>query len=118
MIAKIAQIAEDTVFMTGMIGSKNSPRRLFAPNTMPRGSPISVASTNPVATRPSVMPRLCQRSPLAEIMASASNTRGGPGSTKCGIRSEMSHHTATMIRTSAKRCATRSGRNLRPGVRA
>ena len=25
MIAKIAQIAEETVFMTGMMGSKNSP---------------------------------------------------------------------------------------------
>jgi len=79
MIAKIAQIADDTVFITGMTGSKNSPSRRLAPNRMPSGRPIAVARMKPAATRPSVMPRLLHRSPLAEICNREFHTRTGPG---------------------------------------
>ncbi len=81
MIAKIAQIADETVFITGMMGSKKAPSRRFAPNRMPSGRPTAVAKTKPAATRPSVMPRFTHRSPLADNDLKLSHTRGGPGST-------------------------------------
>ncbi len=67
MMAKIAQIAEETVFKTGITGSKNSPARRFAPSAIPSGSPTRAATTNPTATRHSVIPRLFHRSPLAAM---------------------------------------------------
>jgi hypothetical protein len=79
MIAKIAQIAEETVFSTGSTGSKNSPARLFAPSRIPSGKPVSPANTNPTATRHSVIPRLFHKSPFAAISRSESQTRAGPG---------------------------------------
>jgi len=78
-IAKIAQIAEETVFNTGKTGSKNSPARLFAPSTIPSGSPNNAAATNPIDTRHNVIARFLQRSPLAAISRNASQTRSGPG---------------------------------------
>lgn len=79
IMAKIAQIADDTVFMTGITGSKNSPARLFAPRKIPKGRLTRAAMTNPTVTRQKVMPRLLHRSPLAAISVSACHTRGGPG---------------------------------------
>ena len=72
MMAKIAQIADDTVFSTGSTGSKNSPRRRTAPNMMPNGTLTIVASTKPIETRSSVMARLRHRSPLPRITLNAS----------------------------------------------
>ena len=79
MMAKIAQIAEETVFRTGITGSKKSPARLFAPSTIPNGKPISAANTKPTVTRQNVIPRLFHKSPFAAISRSASHTRAGPG---------------------------------------
>jgi hypothetical protein len=79
IMAKMAQIAEDTVFITGITGSKNSPARLFAPRKMPNGKLTRAAMMNPTVTRQSVIPRLLQRSPLAAISLSACHTRAGPG---------------------------------------
>jgi hypothetical protein len=81
MIAKIAQIADETVFNTGRTGSKNSPARLFAPRKMPSGKPVSAANTNPTTTRQSVIARLFHKSPFAAISRRASQTRSGPGKT-------------------------------------
>ncbi len=64
MMAKIAQIAEETEFRTGITGSKNSPARLFAPSIIPNGSPTSAATAKPTDTRHSVMARLFHRSPF------------------------------------------------------
>ena len=81
MMANIAQIADDTVLSTGSTGSKNSPSPRTAPSMIPSGTLTTVASTNPMQTRSSVMPTLCHRSPLATISPNASYTRGGPGRT-------------------------------------
>jgi hypothetical protein len=40
MIAKIDQMAAETVFITGRMGSKNVPTARFDPSTMPPGTPI------------------------------------------------------------------------------
>jgi hypothetical protein len=56
--AKIAQIADDTVFITGSIGSKKVPSVRFEPSTRPPGTPMSTASAKPASTRSSVVKRL------------------------------------------------------------
>ncbi len=79
MIAKMAQIADETVFMTGRMGSKNSPTERLEPSRMPSGTPIATAIAKPIATRPSVVNRLAIRSPLCRSSMMRSNTRSGRG---------------------------------------
>ena len=52
MMAKIAQIADDTVFITGITGSKNSPARLFAPRKMPNGQTYQRRNDKPHGDAP------------------------------------------------------------------
>ena len=80
-MAKIAQIADDTVLSTGSTGSKKLPIARLEPSRMPAGTPIATAIRNPATTRPNVVMRLTGRSPVPVSCTTRANTRSGPGST-------------------------------------
>ena len=46
-----AQMAEETEFITGRTGEKNSPSRFEEPSRMPSGTPITAAIMNPTVIR-------------------------------------------------------------------
>src|SRR3974377_1214266 len=77
IIAKIAQIADETVFITGRIGSKNAPRLRFDPSRVPPGTPVITGIVKPADTRPRVTIRLYGRSPLVVSSMMRLNTRAG-----------------------------------------
>ena len=81
MIAKIAQMADETVFITGRIGSKKLPSWRLEPSRIPPGTPMITAMAKPASTRPSVTMRLYGRLPLLVSSTMRPNTRAGLGIT-------------------------------------
>ena len=100
-----ARIADER-YSHGMIGSKNSPRRLWRRARYP----AAVRSPLPYETAddaPSVMTRLCHRSPSRDHRKSL-EPRGGRQNE---VRMRSDGATRRDLATRANRCARRSARN-------